>query len=334
MILVTGGTGLVGSHLLYQLTLNNDAIRAIYRTEQRLESVKKVFSYFTDDVDTAFKKIEWIQADITETTSLEVAFKDIAIVYHAAALVSFDSKYYRKMRQVNIDGTANIVNFCIAGNVQKLCFVSSIAAVGDAVSKEDITEENEWTVSAGSNGYSITKHGAEMEVWRASQEGVDVVIVNPGVILGAGFWKVNTGLFFSKVANGFKYFTEGVTGFVGVKDVARAMIDLTESNVVNQRFILVSENVSFKFIFNEIAKQLYKNPPSIKIPKWFTSVLWRVDYLVSKLVRKSQLLTKEGASSLHNRSKYSSNKIQTEIGFKFTPVKMVIMDICKSYLKK
>ena len=333
MILVTGGTGLVGAHLLYQLTLKEDRIRAIYRTKQRLDAVKKVFSYATDKVDTAFNKIEWIQADITETTSLEKVFKDVTIVYHAAALVSFDSKDYRKMRQVNIDGTANIVNFCIAGKVQKLCFVSSIAAVGDTISGEEITEENEWSVSKGSNGYSITKHGAEMEVWRASQEGIDVVIVNPGVILGAGFWKVNTGLFFSKVANGFKYYTKGVTGYVGVKDVAKAMIDLVESRVVNERFILVSENVSFRFIFNEIAKQLNRKSPSIKIPKWFTSVLWRVDYLVSKLVRKSQLLTKEAATSLHNTSKYSSKKIQTEIGFKFTSVADVIFDVCKNYPK-
>ena len=333
MILVTGGTGLVGSHLLYQLTSQNKQVRAIYRTSKSLDSVKKVFSYFTENIEDLFSKIDWIKADITDVPSLEKAFVNVDIVYHVAALVSFDPKDYRKMRQINIDGTANIVNYAISNNVKKLCFVSSIAAIGGSINKEVVTEENEWSIESENNGYSITKHGAEMEVWRASQEGIDVIIVNPGVILGAGFWNFNTGQLFSKVAKGFNYFTEGVTGFVGVTDVAKSMIDLVESDIKNEGFILVSENRSFKEVFYEIAKNFEKKPPTVKVSKTITSFFRRIDAIISFISGKKRLITKDSAKSLHNRTHYSSEKIKKSIGFEFTPVKSVIKEVCISYKK-
>ena len=213
------------------------------------------------------------------------------------------------MRQINIEGTANVVNQCISASVKKLCYVSSIAAIGEAIHNEIVTEENEWNREASNHGYAITKHGAEMEVWRGSQEGVDVVIVNPGVILGSGFWDVNTGQLFSKVANGFKFFTEGITGFVGVKDVVKAMIQLTESSVKNQQFILVSDNKSFLEIFTLIANEFGKKPPSIRISKAVSKMLRRVDAIVTFITRKKRLITKDSVNSLHGKTAYSSQKI-------------------------
>lgn len=331
MILVTGGTGLVGSHLLYHLALENDVIKAIYRTKKNLDKVKKVFSYYTDNVDSFFSKIEWIHADITDVPSLEKAFTDVTFVYHAAAVVSFDSREYRTMRQVNIDGTANVVNLSIDKKIKKLCFVSSIAAVGNSINNKIVTEENEWNVEGNNSGYSITKYGAEMEVWRASQEGVDVIVVNPGVILGPGFWKVNTGTMFSKVHNGFKYYTEGVSGFIGVNDVVKSMISLMKSNLKNERYILVSENLSFREVFNLIAKGFDKKAPSIKVSKLITSLVWRVDFLVSKLFKKQQQLTKESSKSLHNKTYYSSEKLIFAIQFRFKSIKEVIKNTCALY---
>ena len=334
MILVTGGTGLVGSHLLYHLALENDAIRAIYRTENSLEKVKKVFSYYTDDVDHLFSKIDWILADITDVPSLEKAFKNVTYVYHCAAVVSFDSREYRMMRQVNIDGTANVVNLSIDKKIQKLCFISSIAAVGDSIHNHIVTEENEWNIDGNNSGYSITKYGAEMEVWRASQEGVDVVIVNPGVILGPGFWNVNTGTMFSKVYKGFRYYTEGITGFVGVNDVAKVMLLLMKSDVKNERYILVSENISFREVFSSIAKGFDKKTPTIKISKLVTSIAWRLDFVLSKLTRKTQQLTKEASKSLHGKTYYSSDKLLASTKFKFESMADVIKNVCKCYLVK
>ncbi|WP_299132333.1 SDR family oxidoreductase [uncultured Tenacibaculum sp.] len=333
MILVTGGTGLVGSHLLYHLTLKNDTVLAIYRTEERIKNVEKVFSYYTNDTNSLLKKIRWIQGDITDIPSLKIVFSNlITQVYHCAALVSFNPKDYKKMRRVNIDGTANIVNFCIDNTIKKICFVSSIATVGDSINDKIITEENEWQDSSNNHGYAITKYGAEMEIWRASQEGVEVVVVNPGVILGSGFWKEGSGKLFTQVFNGFKFYTEGVTGFVSVKDVIKIMIMLEESNIKNERFILVSENKSFKEVLSIIAKGFDKKGPTIKVNKLATKIFWRIDWLVTKLTGKEPLLTKNSAKSSHNKSYYSSQKVKDALTFDFEPIPKVINGVCKDYL--
>ncbi|WP_297814541.1 SDR family oxidoreductase [uncultured Polaribacter sp.] len=332
MILVTGGTGLVGSHLLYHLCLQNVAIRAIYRTKSSLENVKKVFRYYTDD-ENLFSKIEWYQADITDVPKMIPAFSDVKHVYHCAAFISFNHKDYRKMRKVNIHGTAIIVNLCIAAKIEKLCFVSSIAAVGDSLKGKIVTEENEWNKELDNSGYSITKFGAEMEVWRASQEGVDVVVVNPGVILGSGFWNSGSGKLFSQVNNGFRFYTEGVTGFVSVQDVVKPMILLMNSPVKNERFILISENKSFKEIFFLIADTLGKSRPSIKIKPWQTNLFWRFAWCVSKIARKEPLLSKYSARSAHSVAEYSSEKIQKKINYQFEDLEKSVQRISKRYLK-
>ena len=332
MILVTGGTGLVGSHLLYHLCLQNVAIRAIYRTKSSLENVKKVFRYYTED-ENLFSKIEWYQADITDVPKMIPAFSDVKHVYHCAAFISFNHKDYRKMRKVNIHGTAIIVNLCIAAKIEKLCFVSSIAAVGDSLKGKIVTEENEWNKELDNSGYSITKFGAEMEVWRASQEGVDVVVVNPGVILGSGFWNSGSGKLFSQVNNGFRFYTEGVTGFVSVQDVVKPMILLMNSPVKNERFILISENKSFKEIFFLIADTPGKSRPSIKIKPWQTNLFWRFAWCVSKIARKEPLLSKYSARSAHSVAEYSSEKIQKKINYQFEDLEKSVQRISKRYLK-
>ncbi len=334
MILVTGGTGLVGSHLLYHLSQKNDNIRAIFRTDEKRQHVKKIFAFYTDNVQKFFSKIEWVQADITDVPSLKTVFSNVTQVYHCAALVSFNPKDYRKMRQVNIEGTANIINFAIDANVAKCCFVSSIAAVGNAINGKPINEENEWADSDENHGYAITKYGAEMEVWRGSQEGLNVVIVNPGVILGGGFWHDGAGKMFTQMSNGFNFYTEGVTGFVGVYDVVKAMIKLMNSNIKNERFILVSENKSFKDVLFSIADNLNKKRPSKKVGRFVTSIFWRIDWLRTKLTGKEPLLTKNSAKSAHNVSYYSSLKIEKQLNFEFELVKETVKKVCKEFKKQ
>lgn len=332
MILVTGGTGLVGAHLLYHLVKNDEKVRAIYRSKEKIEAVKKVFSYYTDD-EALLSKIEWFKADITEVPAMVSAFVGVKKVYHCAAFISFNSKDYREMRKVNIHGTAIIVNLSIDAKIDKLCFVGSIASVGDSLNGSLITEENEWNKEADNSGYSITKFGAEMEVWRASQENVEVVIVNPGVILGSGFFTSGSGKLFNQVYNGFKYYTEGITGFVGVKDVVNAMILLMNSTVKNERFILVSENKTYKDILFSIADGFGKKRPSKKIKSWQTSIFWRFAAFASKITGVAPLLSKYSARSAHSISKYSSEKIKKTINFNFTEVNTVIKEVCADYNK-
>lgn len=334
MILVTGGTGLVGSHLLYQLSLENESIKAIYRKESNLQTVKKVFSYYSKDFEHLFSKIEWVEADIMDVESLKIAFENISKVFHSAALISFNPKDYQEMRRINIEGTANISNFCIANNVDKLCFVSSIAAVGRSLDGESNNEDNEWNIEESNYGYAITKHGAEMEIWRASLEGVPVVIVNPGVILGAGFWERGSGSVFDKIYNGFKFYTEGVTGYVSVQDVVNSMKLLMNSDIQNERFILVSENLSFKKVFSNIAIALKKEAPSIRTTHFMSSIVWRVEWLRAFLTRKAPLLTKQSAKSILQKRFYSSKKIEDLLNFKFEPISKSIKNISELYLKE
>lgn len=334
MILVTGGTGLVGSHLLYQLTLQESEILAIYRTQEKIAQVQKVFSYYSTNFQNQFDKITWIHADITDITSLENVFSNtISHVYHCAALVSFNPKDYHAMRKVNIEGTANIVNFSIQANVKKFCYVSSIAAIGDAINGKAITEENEWIDTGDKHGYAISKYGAELEVWRGSQEGLDVIIVNPGIILGSGFFKEGSGKLFSQVKNGLKFYTEGVTGFVGVKDVVKSMLELMNSSVKNERFILVAENISFKDVFFSIASSFNVKKPSVKIGTIATEIFWRIDWLLTKLTGKEPLLTKNSAKSCHKQETYNTNKIKNAINFQFKNIDAVIEDVCEDFLK-
>ena len=332
MILVTGGTGLVGAHLLYHLIKNDENVRAIFRSEEKINKTKEVFSFYTDD-DNFFSKIEWFKADITDVPSMIPAFHGIKKVYHCAALISFNPKDYLEMRRVNIHGTAIIANLSIDAKVDKICFVGSIASVGDSLNGNVITEENEWNKEADNNGYSITKFGAEMEIWRASQEEVEVVIVNPGVILGSGFWDSGSGKLMSKVYNGLKFYTEGVTGFVGVKDVVDSMILLMNSNIKNERFILVSENKSFKEIFFSIADAFGKKRPTVKIKPWQTSIFWRVSWLLSKITGKEPLLSKYSARSAHNITEYSSKKIENSLDFQFIKMNDVIKETAANYIK-
>jgi len=333
MILVTGGTGLVGAHLLVQLTQNKEKIRAIHRKTSDLKAVERVFSYYFDDIMPYFSRIEWLEADIIDTTSLKNAFENISEVYHAAALISFNPKEYDKMRKANIEGTANIVNFSIAAGVKKLCHVSSIATIGKSLDNQVIDELAEWNIDNSNYEYAITKQGAEMEVWRGTQEGLDAVIVNPGIIFGEGFWNTGTGKIFSKTHKGMKFYTEGVSGYIDVKDVVKTMIYLMHSQIKNERYILVSENRSVKSIFTQIAKSFGKKPPTIKISKFASEIAWRVAVVVSKITRMSLLLTKSSAKSIHNKYNFSSAKILKEIDFEFISIDKTIQRVCLFFKK-
>ena len=186
MILVTGGTGLIGSHLLFKLANENESVKAIYRRKHTIDRVKHVFSYYSEDYNTIFEQIVWVEADLNDIPALQIAFQGITHVYHCAAFVSFEPNKYHQLRKINIEGTANIVNLSIANSIKKICYVSSIAAIGHhADPNQLISETTEWNPEDDNSVYAITKYGAEMEVWRGTQEGVPAVIVNPGIVLDA-----------------------------------------------------------------------------------------------------------------------------------------------------
>jgi len=330
-ILVTGGTGLVGSHLLAKLAVEGRSIRAIHRKTADLKKVKTVFSYYAD-AEMLFKKIEWVVADVTKITTLKPVFKDITQVYHCAAIVSFLRKDEELMYKTNIEGTANMVNISLDNNVQKFCYISSIATLDKGKDNILIDEHNEWNPESNNYPYAISKHGGEMEVWRASQEGLPVVIVNPGIILGAGFWQINTGRFFTNAAKNFAYYTTGKTGFVGVRDVVKAMLQLTDSNIVNQRYILVSENASFKTLMTQIAQNLNTKPPTKKVSPIMANIAWRLAWIQAKITSKQPLITKHSSRAAQQTYCYSSDKIKQALDFDFETLKTTLNRAAKLFL--
>ena len=333
MILVTGGTGLVGSHLLYYLAKKGENVRAIYRSEEKLKAVKHVFSYYTDDADTLFSAVEWVEATLNDIPKLTEAFKGVSHVYHCAAMVSFDPNNYHQLRKINIEGTANIVNISLANQVKKLCYVSSIAAIGDPEHGQITTESAPWNPEADPNVYAITKYGAEMEIWRGTQEGLDAVVVNPGIIIGPGFWRSSSGSLFKRIYKGMSHYTNGVSGYVDIHDVVKPMIQLMESPVKNERYILVAGNISFKDFAFKVANELQVAPPGKEASALLLKIAWRLDWLNYFFRRKYRKLTRHMVRSITSNSYYSSDKIKKELNYTFTPIDASISSTSQLFLK-
>lgn len=318
MILITGATGLVGSHLILHLLMQDQKVRAIFRREENKKNVLQVFEYYKRKE--LFDEIEWVQADILDIPSLETVFHGVEYVYHCAALISFDPKEEEKLRKSNIEGTANVVNLSIDFGVKKLCYVSSIAALGDLKDFESVvTEETEWNPEAHHSDYAISKYGAEMEVWRAHQEGLKVIVVNPGVILGPLFWTKGSGEIYKKVRRGLSFYTKGGTGFISVTDVVKSMIGLMQSENEGERFILVSETLTYHEITHLIASKLGVDSPKIHAKKWMTGMAWRLDGLLG-LFGKKRMLSKDMARTLHTINYFDSSKIEKATGMKFEKI--------------
>lgn len=329
MVLVTGATGLVGSHLLLHLLENGEEVRALYHTKENIQKTKAFFNWKKQSL--LFEKILWVEGCITDIPSLENAFQNIDYVYHCAAFISFNPKDEEKLRKVNIEGTANIVNFCIAKNVKKLCHVSSIAALGDLQDHETIiTEETDWNPEKPHSDYAISKFGAEMEVWRGQQEGLDVVIVNPGIILGPGFWNNGSSEIFQKIKEGLKYYTKGSTGFVSADDVVKAMYLLMKSEIKKERYTVIAENVSFENLSKTIAKALGKKEPSVYVKPWVTNLVWRLDWLASSLYLKKRSLSRATAKSLHTETLFDNSKIKNALKFEFERIGNYISKIAET----
>jgi nucleoside-diphosphate-sugar epimerase len=326
MVLVTGGTGLVGAHLLLHLIENGESVRAIYRNIKTIEKTKDLFSLYKKE--SLFEKIDWIQADIIDVPSLEIAFENVEYVYHSAALISFNPQDEDLLRKTNIEGTANMVNFCIAKNVKKLCFVSSIAALGDLKENEKIiTEEAEWNPEKPHSDYAISKYGAEMEIWRGQQEGLDSVIVNPGIILGPRIWEEGSGVLFKKTENGFPFYTKGTTGFVAVTDVVKIMVQLMKSEVKSERFTLIAQNIIFQDLFNSIADALKVKRPFMYVSPILTGFFWRIDWFMSAVFGTKRKLNRATANASYSKNLYSNEKIISTLKTEFLDIHLYIKEI-------
>ncbi len=332
MILVTGATGLLGSHLLLSLLHRGHRVRAIHRANNHTERVRHIFSYYEPDADYWLSKVEWREASLTDQGLLEEALEGVSTVYHTAAKVSFHASDHKEMHRVNTGGTAMLVDLSIAAGVAQFCHVSSIATLGRASSNEACTEETYWVPSKQNSEYSISKYGAEREVWRGMEEGLRAVIINPSVILGPGFWQENSALFRLSY-KGMPFYTEGMNGYVDVRDVASAMILLTEGNHFGERFICSSANLTYYELFSMMAQQFGKKPPVIRVPAQLAGFAWRAEAVRAFLKGTRPAITREIAGTAIRGYSYSSEKLIRATGFQFRKTDETIRDFCQFFLR-
>ncbi len=333
MVLVTGGTGFLGSHLLYHLLNEGEEVRALKRPGSNMDVTKVVFSYYLPDSTDLLKKIEWFEGDLLDIFSLEKALDGIEDVYHCAALVSFQPSDRDRMMHTNIAGTANLVNIALEKNVRKFCHVSSIAAIGRADNDKPIDEEVVWKASGRNSNYAKSKYGAEKEVWRGMEEGLNAVIINPSVILGPGDLFSGGGKLIRLVQKGLAFYTDGVNGYVDVRDVVKAMFLLMKSDISNERFIVSSENVSLKDILFQIAEYTSKPAPRYKATPFMSEIAWRVDKVRGLITGRKPFITKETAQTAGNKYFYTSDKLISALDFEFISVKNSLFDSCEYFLK-
>ncbi|MGQ1785225.1 MULTISPECIES: NAD-dependent epimerase/dehydratase family protein [unclassified Saccharicrinis] len=332
MILVTGGTGLVGAHLLYHLLVDGEQVRALKRITSDVEKTRFVFNFYGESGKKLFHKIEWIDGDLLDYESLETALDNIEVVYHTGALVSFNPSLKDEMMDVNEEGTANLVNICVDKNIKKFCFVSSVATLGNSKNGEMIDEFSYWQGGRDHSAYSISKFRAEMEVWRATKEGLNAIIVNPSVIIGPGDWGQGSPKIIKTVYEGLNFYTPGGTGFVDVRDVADAMIKLIKSDVNNERFILNGANLSYRSFFEQVADGLQVKLPRFKAGKRLIGWAWKFEKARNILFGSEPLITRDSARTSLKTTRYSGKMISDCVAFEYTPMEDTIKETTQYFL--
>jgi dihydroflavonol-4-reductase len=331
MILVTGSTGLVGSHLLYYLTNQGIKVKALIRDLNKKNSVLQTFSYYSHSPQKLIELIEWTEGDITDLPSIENALIGIDKVYHTAAFVSFNPRHKQKIFETNIKGTSNIVNLCLEKKINKLCFVSSIAALGQNENGQPVTEDILWKPSKNISTYSLSKYHSEMEVWRGITEGLNAVIVNPSVILGPGDWRKGSQVIFPFTEKGIKFYPKGTNGFVDVRDVVIGMVNAMESDLTAERFILSAENIPYKSLLTMIANAFHNPPPTKKANIPILSILQIFESLRSLIFNCEPRLTKDTISISQNLSYYSNLKSREKLNIAYKPLEKTLNEICCLY---
>ena len=322
MVFVTGGTGLLGGYLLRELVQKGEKVKALYRQH---------YPFLLNQQE--INSIEWVKGDILDTFLLHQICSEAEEVYHCAGMVSFNPARKYEMLNINVTGTANVVNACIAGGVKKLLHVSSVSALGRKRNNVIVTEEAKWTEENNLSNYGKSKYLSELEVWRGISEGLDAVIVNPTIILGVGNWDDSSAATFKNAWKEFPWYSEGISGFVDATDVAMIMYQLMKSDISAERFIISAENLSFRQIFTMMSENFKKKPPKWRVRPFITSLVWRWEKMKSMFTKQDPLLTKETAETALMKIYFDNGKLKKHLpGFSFKPLDQSIAESCHEYL--
>ena len=319
MILVTGATGILGRVIVLELLKRGKTVRAAKRKSSNLEEVKDSFRFYTENPTEFFNKIEWVNVDFEDIHSLQNALIGVEEVYHCAAKVSFHPKDEKKMYQTNIEGTKQLLFACQNSSVKKFLFVSSIAVLDGLNENGELDESSDFNPKIDHSAYAISKHFSEMEVWRASAEGLNTVIVNPGIIIGSGNWKESSGTLFKELGENAYTFSGG-TSYVDVRDVAQISIELMGKNIFGERFILISENKKYQDVANFIKQKLGKQAVKI-VPNGLLKTGVFLNSILGWLISPLKMANKVSVQSVTELNKISNKKIKEKLNYEFIPLK-------------
>ena len=264
-ILITGATGLVGRYLARSFSELGE-LYGLKRPESRLE-------------DLQIPGIQWRDGDITDYQSLEVAFEGMDMIIHVAALVSYESKDASRMIKINVEGTTNVVNVMLEQGIKKLIHISSVAALGRSPELTELDETHKWIESPLNTPYAISKYQADLEVWRGAQEGLDVMLFYPSVVLAKIVDNRSSTQLYNYVLEENIYYPKGTINYIDVRDLSEAIVKLYQAKHWGDHFILSAGAVSYKTFFGEIAEAFGKKAPykpvttiSLKLLLFFTKI--------------------------------------------------------------
>ncbi|MCD6013579.1 MAG: NAD-dependent epimerase/dehydratase family protein [Flavipsychrobacter sp.] len=322
MVLITGASGFLGQHLVRYLSAQGVKVRALYYSHPPADGLKNL------------PGIEWMQCDLLDVYAVEEAMRGITDIYHCAAVVTFDPGKRKEMLHFNPESTANIVNQALLQDVRKMVYVSSIASLGRTGDQgKEITEEEEWGESRYNSAYGISKYIAEMEVWRGIGEGLNAVIVNPGIIIGAGNGHDLSARLMKIVYREFPFYSKGVNSWVGSEDVVKIMVQLMSSDIEGERFIVSTANLSYREVLGQMAKALGKKPARYRATAWMTGIAWRLSILRSMITGKSPLITRETVNNANSICLYNNSKLLTALpGFAYAPLEASIATMARSFI--
>lgn len=301
---------MVGARICRDLLENGRKVAGLKRPSSDLSIVERTFAGQT----ALMQQLEWREGDVTDVLSIDEALKGVQQVYHAAGLVSFDPRDRERLIQINELGTANVVNMSLENGVNRLCHISSVAALGRTEHQHVVTESATWKNSSYNTQYAKSKYAAEREVWRGIEEGLNAVIVNPTVILGPANWNSGSGLLFRAVWQGLKFYPVGATGFVDVGDVSNCAIALMDRQIFGERFIINGANISYLELFTMIANTLKKSPPNIRVSPALASIAWRVEKLRTLFTGKPPVITRETAHTSSASWEFDGSNVTKKTG--------------------
>lgn len=321
-IFITGGTGFLGSYLIRHLLSEG------YTDITALRRRNSNFDLAGDFAE----RVQWIEGELNDPFCLAEGIHGKKWVFHVAAIVSFLARDRKKMQAVNVEGTAQVVNTCLDEGVEKLLYVSSIAAVGRTKPIQVLNEKNILQTSPYNSEYGISKFLGEQEVWRGIAEGLNAAIVNPSVILGAGRWYEGTGQFFDNIHRGFRFIPSGKISLVDVRDVARMLLILAKSDLSGERFIANAGELSFRDFLGAIAQELQVPKPQILITPLLRELAWRAAQVPTWFTGKAPLVTKDNLRQASLELVFENTKSKQQLQFEYTPLSQTIAETGKAFL--